>query len=267
LEFVMTWKLDSRYIGYPPIEAALPTLAVAQSQGISAANWPPVTPGLIVPAEDPVWGGGEFLFAKASANIPLRAMCALTAVWNATNRNFDWNVSGVPNTAILGKMVAIAMADTGGSAVNALTTGQFGWFMISGHSPVNGTVSVAADTAYGITAVGQVGTLAAGKQIVSSRVIGAATQTVTATAVRGDAGGNTIQVSTTDGFFVGCYVSGTGVGAAAIVSGIDRVNNVLTVSVVNSALVTGTVTGTYNNGVIFYNTVHMNRSFAQGAIT
>jgi hypothetical protein len=41
----------------------------------------------------------------------------------------------------------------------------------------------------------------------------------------------------------------------------------VTASVANSADIAGTVTLTYNNGTIFYNVVHFNRPFAQGAIT
>jgi hypothetical protein len=47
----MTYKLDSRFIGYPPIEPFLPTVAVATAAGtgFAAANaYPPVTPGTIV---------------------------------------------------------------------------------------------------------------------------------------------------------------------------------------------------------------------------
>lgn len=265
----MVWKLDDNIIGYPPIEPFLPTLAVAQtSPRIDSNGYPPMPPGIFVPAEDTVWGPGEFIFAKANGTIRLRGLCSLIPVWNSTNRNYDWNATEAPNTANLGKMVGVCMSEQGSvGAVNALTVGQFGWFMVTGLTPVNGTATVAADTAYGITAAGQIGAIAAGKQILNSRVVTPATQTVVTASVSGDSGGNTIKLANVDGWFVGAYASGTGVGASAIVQAIDRTNSTLTMSVVNSAAVTGNVTATYNNATIFYNVVQLNRSFAQGAIT
>lgn len=269
----MTFKLDSRYIGYPPVEPFLPTIAIATAAGtgFAAANqYPPVPPGIVLQAEDPVWGPGEFIFAKAGGTIRLRGLCTLLPVWNSTTRQFDWNATEAPNTALLGKMVGVCVSEQGSvGAVNALTTGQFGWFQISGLTPINGTATVAADTAFGIVAAGQVGTLAAGKQILSARVVTPATQTVV-TAIAGAPGitaGFTFQLANVDGWFVGAYASGTGVGASAIVQAIDRLSNTVTVSVANTAAPSGNITATYNNATIFYNVCHLNRSFAQGAIT
>jgi hypothetical protein len=262
----MTWKLDSRYVGYPAIEPFIPTLALS---GLPTGTpWPPVTTGMIACAEDPVWGGGaEFVMAKANGTIPLRAICTITPVWNSTNRNYDWNAIVAPNTANLGKMIGVCMSEQGGvGAVNALTTGQFGWFMVTGLTPVNGTATVAAGTSVGLTGAGQIGAFAAGKQINNAQSVTPATQTVTGTGA-GASGDTKISMTNVDGFFVGCYLSGTGVGASAICQAIDRVSNVLTASVANSAAIAGTVTGTYNNATIFYNVVQLNRSFAQGQIT
>lgn len=252
----MTWKLEDQAPGYPPIESFLP----------STVTVPAFDVGVPMSASDPVWGGGEFIFAKANGTIVLRGLCQLLPVWNSTNRNFDWNATAVPNTTIMGRPVGVCMAESG-DAVNALTTGQWGWFMVMGLTPINGTATVAADTAFGITAAGQIGALAAGKQIVNARVVTPATQTVVTASVSGLSGANTIQLANVDGWFVGAYASGTGVGAAAIVKAIDRMSNVITLSVVNSAAVSGNVTATYNNATIFYNVALLNRPFAQGAIT
>jgi hypothetical protein len=264
----MTFKLNSPVNpGYPPIEGFLPTAAAAALAGTPSFRYPPVPQGYIVEATDEVWGPGEFIFARAGGTIPHRALCTLTPVWNATSRFYDWVATSVPNTANLGKMVGVCVAEPLNGAVNALVVDQFGWFMITGLTPINGTASVAADTAFGITAAGQVGANSAGKQVLNARVVTPATQTVVAVSVAGASGGNTIQLDRTEGFFVGGYVSGTGVGAAAIISAIDRMKNTITVSVVNSAAVTGNVTVTYNNATIFYNVAQLNRAFAQGAIT
>jgi hypothetical protein len=254
-------------IGYPAIEDFLPATAVLA--GLPAGSpYPPQTGGTLLAAEDPVWGTGEFIFARANATIPIKALCTFLPVWNSTTRTYDWNAVPVANVTLAGRPVSICMSEQPSvGAVNALTAGQFGWFMVAGNYPVNGTASVAADTACGITAAGQIGAVTAGKQIVNARVITPATQTVVVASASGRSGDDRIVVANTDGLFVGGYLSGTGVGASAIIRGIDRIRNELWVSVVNSAAVTGNVTQTANNGTIFYNVLNMNRAFAQGQIT
>jgi hypothetical protein len=266
----MTWKFDQRFIGYPPIEPFLTTAALAVSTGLvqSLGQWPPIPSGVIVEAEDPVWGPGEFIFAKANGTIPLRAVCQLLPVWNATNRNFDWNATVCANTANLGSMLAVAMSEQ--DATNALTTGQFGYFMISGITPMACGANLAIGAALGVTAAGQGGAFAAGKNILPARVITASTQTVVV-ASRSDPGGVTggfiVPVANTDGFFCGGVLTGTGMGASTIVKAIDRINNTLTVSVANTAAPSGNITITYATAAIFYNTVSMYRPFSQGQIT
>lgn len=263
----MTWKLDSRYVGYPAIEPFIPTLALSGLPS-TTSGYPNFPSGLIVPAEDPVWGAGEFIFAKAAGTIRLRALVSFLPVWNATNRNFDWNAIEAANTTLSGRMVGVAMSEQGSvGAVNALTVGQWGWFMVTGLVPINGTATVAADTAFAVAAAGQIGANAISKQVLNARIVTPATQTVTATAIDGVSGGSTIRLSNVDGFFVGCYLSGTGVGAAAICQAVDQNAKTITASVVNAATVTGTVTGTYNNATIFYNVAQLNRPIIQGPIT
>lgn len=262
----MTWKFNDQYMGYLPIESFVPTLALS---GLPLTTpWPPIPSGLVMAAEDPVWGPGEFIFAKAAGTIRLRALVSFLPVWNATNRNYDWNVVEAANVTISGRMVGVAMSEQGSvGAVNALTIGQWGWFMVTGLTPINGTASVAADVAFAVVAAGQIGANAVSKQILNARIVTPATQTVVANAIEGVSGGDTIRVSNVDGFFVGCYLSGTGVGASAICKAIDRNAQVLTASVVNSAAVTGVVTGTYNNATIFYSVAQLNRPIIQGPIT
>jgi hypothetical protein len=254
-------------IGYPPIEEFLPATAILA--GLPAGStYPPQTGGALLTAKDSVWGTAEFFFARANATIPIKALCSFLPVWNSTTRTFDWNAVPAANATLAGRPVGVCMAEQPVvGAVNALTAGQFGWFMVTGNYPVNGTASVAADTTCGITAAGQIGAVTAGKQIVNARVITPATQTVVVASVSGVSGGDRIVVANTDGLFVGGYLSGTGVGASAIIRGIDRIKNELWVSVVNSAAVTGNVTQTANNSTIFYNVLNMNRAFAQGQIT
>lgn len=248
----MTFKFDGPIAGYPPIEQVVPV-----PTSLSAL---PLSPGLVAPIEDPVWGPGEAMFARAGGSIRLAGLCVLTTVWDATNLVYTYNMTEAPNTAILGRPLYVYLGNT------AITVGQYGWFMCSGRYPINGTATVAADTAIGIVAAGQVGALAAGKQLVNARSVTPATQTVVS-AGNGVSGDNRINLVNTSGFFPGAYISGTGVGAAAICSFVDPNGKYILVTVVNSAAISGNVTATYNNATIYYNVVEMNRVFAQGAIT
>lgn len=246
----MTYKFDSRFIGYPPIENVVPV----------PANPPfglPIPAGFIATAEDSVWGPGEFIFARAGAGIRLLAGCQLLSVWDATNKVFTYNMTEWTATANSARSYYVYVGNT------ALTTGQYGWFQMTGRSPVNGTATIAVDTLAGHNATGQLTADAATLTIGSARVITAATQTVTAQAVSGNLGDTRIFLSSTAGFFPGVYVSGTGVGAAAIVNFVDPLGRYINVTVPNSATVpiSGTITATYNNATIFYNVLEFNRMF------
>lgn len=241
----MTYRFDSPYIGYPPIEAVVPV----------PTNPPfglPISPGFIARAEDPVWGPGEFIFARVSAGIRLYAGCQGIPVWDATNKVYTYNMQEWTATANAGRPFYVWQGGAAGTA------GQYGWFQMSGRSPVNSSASIAAGVAGGHNAAGQLTADAATFGIEGAIVITPATQTV-ASAGRGVSGDNIIYLDSVAGFFVGGYLSGTGVGAAAIVSSVNANGKFITTTVVNSATVTGNVTITYNNASIFYNVLEMNR--------
>lgn len=250
----MTYKLDTRYMGSAP---DINTVIAAPA----SLRLLPVPPGLIVECEDPVWGPGQVMFARANGTIPAYQLCVLTPVWDATNKTFTQNMTAVPNTTLLGRALYV---NQGG----AMTAGQYGWFMLVGVTPVDCTASVAADTTFAIAAAGQGGALAAGKQVVNARVVQAATATVV-TPASGISGDNVINVGGTQGLFIGAFLSGTGVGASARVQSLDPSGKGRYVisTVVNSATVTGNLTQTNNNATIFYNEAVLNCPFAQGAIT
>jgi hypothetical protein len=244
------YKAISPIPGIPPIEFAVAVPATLPLLG--------VVPGMILTAYDPVWGPGELIFARASTAIPVYQLCTLLPVWNSTLETYTMNATPIANTANLGSNVAVAQV--------ALTTGQYGWFLMTGNTPVSGTATVAAGTKVGITAAGQVGANTAGKEILNAVSVTGAANTVVKVG-RGVSGSDIIFVPETDGFFVGGYMSGTGVGSSAIILALDPLGSFIQVSVVNSAAIAGNVTQTANNGTIFYNICRLNRSFAQGAIT
>lgn len=249
----MTYRIDDQYLGYPPIENVVPV----------PTNPPfglPISTGALLPAEDPVWGPGEFIFARAGGGIRLYGACLLLPVWDATNKVYQYNMTEVTNTTLLGRPCYVYQGNT------ALTTGQYGWFMTTGRTPVNCNASVAAGTVVGIAAAGQLGANGPGKEVLNAVSVTPATQTVTQTGF-GLSGDTVIRMANTSGFFPGVYLSGTGVGASAVVTFVDPLGRYIVSSVANSANVGGTVTATYNNSTIFYNVIDMNRAGYQGAIT
>lgn len=241
----MTYKFDSTYIGYPPIEEVQP-IPADPPRGLA------ISPGILVRAEDPVWGPGEFVFGRVSAGIRLNAGCFALPVWDATNKVYTYNFAEWTAAANDGRPYYIYKGNRAGVA------GEYAWFQCSGRAPVNGTVDLAAGLLAGHNATGQLTADTATFAIEGAIVITPSTNTVVS-AGSGVIGDNKINLVNTDGFFVGGYVAGTGVGAAAIVSKVDPIGKFILVTVVNSAAVTGNVTQTANNATIFYNVLEMNR--------
>lgn len=215
-----------------------------------------VQTGLIVTAHEPYFGVGEFIYAKANGTITAKALCILTPV--VSSGAVVFNATECPNTANMGQSLCVAMTP--------MTSGQFGWFQITGMTPVDCNASVAADTAVGIAAAGQAGANSAGKQILNARCMIAAAATVAKTGVA-NSDSNKLQVSGDAGWFIGAYLSGTGIAAGTTITEIDPSGTQVTLSANTTAAVNGTVTATYNNATVFYNVLLINRPFAQGAIT
>jgi len=228
---------------------------------ISPFNLPDTTarvlPGTILDAVDPYWGGAEFIYCKAAGSIRQFGLVVLTPSF--ASGQVVYNATEVPNTANLGRTVGVAMT--------IATSGQFIWVCISGVVPVNSSAAVAADTTFGIAAAGQGGANSAGKQILNARVVVASTQTVAKAGCTANSGSTRLLVPSADGWFIGAYLSGTGIAAATTVSDIDPSGTIVTLSTATTAAVAGTVTATYNNATVYYNIAHINRPFAQGAIT
>lgn len=159
--------------------------------------------GTKLTAVDPYWGYGEFVYAKAAGTQEKGSACFMTYQWVATD---------IPNTANTGYPVYVAM--------QSMIVDQYGWYQRSGFMVVSTANSVAAGTACGIAAAGQVGTLANGKQLLNARVERASTATVTVTGKTTNGSGRIITAGY-DGFFVGMALSGTGIPASTVVAGLD----------------------------------------------
>lgn len=215
--------------------------------------------GAIISANDPFWGGGEYIYLQANATINQGA--AIT--WNQA---LGYLAINLPNTA--NQAVSV------GFALYPMTAGQFGWFKLSGQIVANCTASVAAGAQVGITAAGQLGATSAGKEIEGANVVQAATATITkANAVTRNAS-PLLQVPNSDGLFVGLAISGTGIPASTYIGAISSDGRTITMTTSNlstaqNATATGaiTLTGTMNDGTTYYNVLYADRPFAQGRIT
>lgn len=241
---------------FAPIEGVVGTPPI-QFQGLvkdSAARLPP---GFLITAYDPWWGAAEMMYCRAAGSIRRFGLCVITPVFNSNQYRF--NATEVPNTANLGRMLCVAPED--------MADGEFGWFQVSGLTPVNCNANVAADTTFGIAAAGQGGANTAGKQVLNARIAAPATTTVAKANCTANSGSKLLQVPNSDGWFVGAYLSGTGIAAGTTVEEIDPSGRFVTLNNDTTAAVNGTVTATYNNATVYYNVAHLNRSFAQGAIT
>lgn len=239
--------------------SAYPLIGSHPIGNFATANLTPRhTLGTILPFNDPYWGGGEAIYLQLPASTALKVGTVLAYDTAASDV-----ATPVANTANLGKPVAFLM-----NAVTSIAAPQYAWCAISGSFPVLSSASVAADSPIGIVAAGQAGANSAGKQILGCRVTKPATTTVVkantqqfaSTVLRTTAGG-------TDGWFVGMALSGTGVGAGAVVNAIDPDNVTVTASVSSTAANSAAVTGTYNDGTSYWNVCTFSRPSIQGAIT
>lgn len=210
--------------------------------------------GTIKPFVDPYWGGQEAIYLAIAAAAPAVTTGALM-VWDNA-----FLATLVPNTAGLGRPLALSPISYDNSA-GASTL--YGWFLLSGRYPVWSSASSAANTAVGIVAAGQAGAIANGKQLLNSRVVAPATTTVVKVG-QTLTGSSQIIFSNTDGFFVGAALSGTGVGASAVISAIGTDQRTVTASVVSTGTAAVSVTATYNDTTNFWNILEFNRLFAQG---
>jgi len=215
--------------------------------------------GMIITAVDNYWGAGEFMYGRYSAAIRQGGLCSVTPVFDSTLNAMRFDFAEVANTANQACMCAVAN--------QAGVTGNYGWFQITGLAVVNSTASVAAGSAIGIGAVGQAGAVTASKQVLNAKAITPATQTVVINNCSGLNNALQIRVPKSDGWFAGAYLSGTGIQAGTTIVSIDPSTRIVTLSLATNALVSGPITATYNNGTVFYNVVHLNRPFLQGAIT
>ena len=202
--------------------------------------------GTKVTGADGYWGGGEFIYLKASATLVMGGV----SVWDVSH-----NASAVANVGNTGRSLAAALFP--------MTTGQFGWFQIAGMAAVSATASVAAGVTFGISAAGQVGANAAGKQVLNAASAAPSTTAVIKTNAMTVSGSAVVVVPNSDGWFIGITVSGTGIPGATTISSITPDGRTVTLSANATASGVVSLTGTYTGFII----AQINSPFVQGAIT
>lgn len=210
--------------------------------------------GMTVMAVDPFWGTGEFLYIKSNDAILKGSLVC----WDETYQG-----TLLPSTTLQGFPFGVAMAP--------IPSGSFGWLQLSGRAVYKTNATVAADTNMAVAAAGIAGTLVAGKQLVNFRNRIAATGTLTVSVLTTNGTNALVAQKGYDGFFLGMALTGTGIGASAVVAGLDpdgkRIYTGTAIGTLSGANQTAsgqvTLTGTYTgfgSGII-------SRPFAQGAIT
>lgn len=210
--------------------------------------------GMVVTAVDPFWGTGEFVYVKSNDAILKGSLVTWDEAYLGTL---------TPSTTLQGFPIGVAMAP--------MASGTFGWLQLSGRAVYKTNATVAADAAIAVAAAGIAGASAAGKQIVNARNRISATGTVTVSVATTNGNNILLAQKGYDGFFLGMALTGTGIGASAVVAALDpdgkRIYTGTAIGTPSGANQTATgqvtLTGTYTgfgSGII-------NRPFAQGAIT
>jgi hypothetical protein len=130
---------------------------------------PPNRLGAVVRANDPTYGGGEFIFLQGVASTVVGSVVEYDGTTYATTL--------CPATANLARPIAVAMA-----ACN--TTTLYGWYQIGGTAvALKGTASIQPKVAVAVTTTGKIGNTATGKEIESCRSANAATLTSAITSI------------------------------------------------------------------------------------
>lgn len=197
--------------------------------------------GIVVGAYDNYWGWGEFIYGKASATIGMGFLCTILPV--LTSGALEYQMTTASQVASAARPYCVAMS--------SMTVGQFGWFAISGLVPMKSANALAAGASMALSATpGNIGTAAATFGVQGATTILPATTTVAKTGCKGNSGDFNITIPNAEGWFIGAVLTGTGVGASALITNVSPDGRTVTVSVANSAAVTGTVTATYTGYIM-----------------
>ena len=213
--------------------------------------------GYRIRAVDPIMGFGEFIYLQGVASTIAGNVVNYNPFTGATTLNVPTTITNLP--------LAIAVAPTVASL--------FGWYQVAGSAIVANNATAAAGKPF-LVGTGTISSTSTVSQEVLNAVIATANGS-TFTKVGTTRNGSTeIFFPNLDGVFVGCPISGTGVGASAVVAaGYNNSPNArnssagsatsLISSVASTADGTVTVTFTRTNFSVMYGQNYV----SQGAIT
>lgn len=116
--------------------------------------------GLIMKAEDPIYGAGEFIYLKG---VVATVVGTLVVYDGAATGTPTYQTALCPSTAGLAQPVAVAMS--------ANVANQYGWYQIAGSAVMatNGTLAAGPGPVYIGSAGNVTSTQANGKQILNAR--------------------------------------------------------------------------------------------------
>lgn len=154
-------------IGVQPIAFSNLAAPAGSQPGQSAFAGQEHPLGTIIPASDPVYGDGEFIYLLGVAGTVVGSL----VTWGGSSGVAPgavptFQTALAPATANLAQPVAVAMS--------ANLAGQYGWYQITGNAVVaeNGTFAANAPVFLTAATAGVVTTaIAAGKQILNARSI------------------------------------------------------------------------------------------------
>jgi len=199
--------------------------------------------GYIITVYDGYFGFQDLVYAKSASALVVGNPVVLS--WTTTSHAPVLTATTCPTAIDNGEPIAVAK--TAFSAVS-----QFGWFVLNGITPVAADSALAAGAAIFAHAAGRIGATGVGKQLVGINALVAGSKTEVKTA-QVTAASYIINAGDTSGWFIGMPLTGTGVGSSAKITHIAP-NGDVTVDVVSTATGTVSVTGTYNDGTIYWPT-------------
>ena len=164
----MTYVISNPMAGVLPIAST--DDGVTFTNGSTAYPTPPLRPGMIVQAQSPTYGAGEFILLKGVANTAVGSV----VTYNTTT--FQTALAAVGTNKP--QPIAIAMA--------AVDAADWGWYQISGIAVVKKTctVSLAANAAVGVLTTGLIAGTASGKEVEGALVAAVASATAGRTTVQ-----------------------------------------------------------------------------------
>lgn len=209
--------------------------------GIATDNVRRSTAGINVGYVDGYWGGGEMVYARAGGVINAQELVQLAPALNTlTNPDGSGSFSSWELTAVQAS-TTVTPGIPLGVALQTMASGDYGWFIRSGRTPIRSTATPAALGPLWISATaGRIFfTDTAQKLVAPGRCADTAVRTVVVPTLKGISGQTTVRLANTRGLFVGMAATGTGAGASTVISAIDHGTGIVTMSVANSAAVTG----------------------------